>query len=159
MQISKNDTQVKIRNFLNEDAGPLSAIIIRCLKEVNSNDYSPTIIEGMVKEFTPTRVEELAARRQMYVAVRDNEIMGTVSREGNKIYTMFIDPRNSGQGIGYALMDHAEEEIRKNGYHRAELDASLTARGFYIKRGYTELQKSESDEYGMSYSMEKSLTA
>lgn len=149
----------EIRPYNIADADELSQVIIRCLLEVNSKDYSGAVIEGMVKMFSPEGVSKLADERKMYVAERDGKVIGTVSRVDNKIYTMFINPSFSRQGIGNQLMDYAEEQIRKSGHDLVELDASITARNFYKKRGYSEIEESSSEEYGSSYQMQKSLVS
>ncbi|GAB3939127.1 hypothetical protein [Micromonospora vulcania] len=69
----------------------MAGLIERCLREVNSRDYPKEVIERMCDHFTEQRINELAIQRQMFVA-EANGIAGTVSRDGNKVYTMFVDP-------------------------------------------------------------------
>ena len=57
------------------------------------------------------------------------------------IYWIAVDPGCQGQGVGAALMRHAEAEIRRKGGKMAVLDTSgraqyVPTRGFYLKQGF-----------------------
>jgi GNAT superfamily N-acetyltransferase len=99
---------VEIRRFRPADSVAVADVIERCLREVNSRDYPSDTIELMCAHFTPRQIERLAAERQMFVAVDQGDVVGTVSRDGNKVYTMFVHPRTIGQGVGRRLMVHVE---------------------------------------------------
>ncbi|WUH99351.1 GNAT family N-acetyltransferase [Spirillospora sp. NBC_00431] len=146
---------VNIRMFQPEDAPRLSAIVQRCLREVNSRDYPNHIIDKMCAHFTAERFVELSGSRRIYVA-EEGRVVGTVSRDGNKVYTMFIDPDLAGRGIGRQLMQHIEAQAAHDGYDFMETGASITAHGFYLKLGYTDVRESET-EFGLNYILRKPL--
>lgn len=98
---------VLIRPFRAEDASAVATLVQRCLRDVNSRDYPLSVIDKMCAHFTAARFLELAKSRSIYVA-DDNRVVGTVSRDGNKVFTMFVDPNSAGQGIGRELMGHIE---------------------------------------------------
>ncbi|MBQ1041524.1 hypothetical protein KBX35_01365 [Micromonospora sp. C32] len=83
---------VIVRRFDNADALAVAGLIERCLREANSHDYPSEVIERMCEHFTEHRIKELATQRQIFVA-EESGIIGTVSRDGNKVYTMFVHPR------------------------------------------------------------------
>ena len=66
------------------------------------------------------------------------EIGGTekvaASADGKKL---FVLPQFQGRGYGRLLLDFCEKEIAK-GYDEVVIDASLSAKGIYLKRGYRE---------------------
>ncbi|MFB9318055.1 GNAT family N-acetyltransferase [Cryptosporangium minutisporangium] len=97
----------------------------------------------------------LAAERQMFVAVED-DVLGTVSRDGNKVFTMFIHPRAAGQGVGRRLMRHIEALAATDGYDHMETGASITGHGFYHRLGYVDVRTSET-EFGLNYILRKPL--
>lgn len=153
----ENEKHTEIRLFQDKDADELSTVITRCLKEVNSKDYPAETIGGMVAYFTPEKVKELAQEREMYVAVQADKAIGTVSRDGNKVFTMFINPDFAGQGIGSQLMDYAEQQVATSGFGFVELGASITAHDFYQKRGYDDVRETETESSGLNYIMQKQL--
>jgi GNAT superfamily N-acetyltransferase len=146
---------VTIRQFDNPDAVAVAGLIERCLREVNSRDYPSEVIERMCDHFTEQRIKELATRRQMFVAEADG-IVGTVSRDGNKVYTMFVHPRAAGRGIGRLLMRHIETLAVIDGYDHMETGASITAHDFYRRLGYIDVRSTET-EFGFNYVLRRDL--
>lgn len=147
---------VTVRAFGAADAPEVAAIIGRCLREVNSRDYPADVIDRMCAHFTPDRLIELAAARSSYVAVRGDTVAGTVSRDGNLVYTMFVDPDLAGHGIGRLLMTHIETLAAADGFAFMETGASITAHDFYRRLGYTDIRSSETG-FGLNYILRKPL--
>ena len=175
-----------IRAFDDADAPAVAALIHRCLREVNSRDYPPEIIERMCSHFTEQRIRELATQRHMFVAELQSPvgrspgapaptaarpglagsaavgvaeaagIAGTVSRDGNKVYTMFVHPDAAGRGIGRLLMRHIEALAALDGYDHMETGASITAHDFYHRLGYVDVRTSETD-FGFNYILRRPL--
>jgi GNAT superfamily N-acetyltransferase len=144
-----------VRPFDPNDAPRLAEIVQRCLREVNSRDYPAEIIDKMCAHFTAERFIELSGSRRIYVA-EDDRVVGTVSRAGNKVYTMFVDPDLTDRGIGRQLMQHIEALAARDGYDYMEAGASITAHQFYLKLGYTDVRESEA-EFGLNYILRKPL--
>ena len=67
----------------------------------------------------------------------ENNIVGTVTIKENEIARLFVLPEYQGKGHGKELMDFAESEIYKL-YREIILDASLSSKAIYLKRGYSE---------------------
>ncbi|MEV4134098.1 GNAT family N-acetyltransferase [Dactylosporangium sp. NPDC049742] len=144
-----------IRRLQDVDAPAVAAIIERCLREVNSRDYPIEIIERMCGHFTEHRVRELATQREVYVAEADG-IVGTVSRDGNKVYTMFVHPSVAGRGIGRQLMRHIEALAVADGYDHMETGASITAHDFYRRLGYVDVRSTDTD-FGLNFILRRNL--
>lgn len=147
-----------IRSFRTDDAPRLAEITRRCLREVNSRDYPAHVIDRMCAHFTAERYIQLSGNRRIYVA-EDNrgQVAGTVSRDGNKIFSMFVDPDMTGQGIGRQLVRHIEILAARDGYHHMETGASITAHGFYHKLGYQDVRESKT-EFGLNYILRKPIS-
>lgn len=62
---------------------------------------------------------------------------GTVTLRGNEICRLFVLPEQQGNGYGRALLDFAEAEVSGQ-YDTIVIDASLSAKAIYRKRGYRE---------------------
>lgn len=146
-----------IRPFRDDDAAELAELVRRCLREVNSRDYPPETIDGMCAHFTPARFVELSRTRRIYVAELAERPVGTVSRDGNKVYTMFVSPDHHGRGTGRHLMQHIETQAAEEGHDHMETGASITAHHFYKKRGYIDIRTSESELAGLNYILRKPL--
>ncbi|MGV9215736.1 GNAT family N-acetyltransferase [Micromonospora sp. RB23] len=149
--------ELTIRAFRSEDGDALSALVVRCLREVNSRDYPAETIDRMCDHFTADRFRELAVERRIYVAEQDGRPVGTVSRDGNKVYTMFVDPDAHGHGIGRRLMRHVEELARAEGHTFMETGASHTGHGFYQRIGYTDVRVSDT-AFGVNHILRRPLS-
>jgi GNAT superfamily N-acetyltransferase len=147
--------ELQIRSYRASDSERLAEIVRRCAVELNSRDYPPQIIERVRAYFSAERFTELSGSRCIYVA-EAHVVLGTVSRDGNKVYTMFVDPDWAGNGIGRQLMSHVEQLAADEGYDHVETGASITARNFYLRLGYIDLRESETD-FGLNYIMRKPL--
>ncbi|MEU4620262.1 GNAT family N-acetyltransferase [Actinoplanes sp. NPDC023801] len=147
---------ILIRAFQDADAEAVAGLVALCLRAVNSRDYPPEIIERMCAHFVPARFVELAAQRQIFVAERDDAVAGTVSRDGNKVFTMFVHPRHHGHGIGRQLMRHIEALAAADGFDDMETGASITAHDFYHRLGYVDVRTSET-EFGINHVLRRPL--
>jgi GNAT superfamily N-acetyltransferase len=145
-----------IRAFRDADAEAVAELVAVCLRTVNSRDYPPEIIERMCAYFVPAKFRELAAQRQIFVAERDGAVAGTVSRDGNKVFTMFVHPRHHGHGIGRRLMRHIEALAAADGFDHMETGASITAHEFYHRLGYLDVRTSET-EFGINHILRRPL--
>ncbi|MCF0096697.1 GNAT family N-acetyltransferase [Micromonospora sp. MH99] len=150
-------TEVTVRQFRPEDGEALSALVVRCLREVNSRDYPAELIDEMCAHFTADRFRELGVERRIYVAEEDGRPVGTVSRDGNKVYTMFVDADAHGRGVGRRLMRHVEELARAEGHKFMETGASLTGHGFYRRIGYTDVRVSDT-VFGINHILRRPLS-
>ncbi|MEU7842353.1 GNAT family N-acetyltransferase [Micromonospora sp. NPDC049114] len=150
-------TEVTVRQFRPEDGEALSALVVRCLREVNSRDYPAELIDEMCAHFTADRFRELGVERRIYVAEEDGRPVGTVSRDGNKVYTMFVDPDAHGRGVGRRLMRHVEELARAEGHEFMETGASLTGHGFYRRIGYTDVRVTDT-VFGINHILRRPLS-
>lgn len=150
---------ITVRPFRQDDAPRLAEIVQRCLREVNSRDYPAQIIDKMCAHFTPERFIELSGSRLIYVAMAETAgVVGTVSREGNKVFTLFVDPDLAGRRIGSHLMNHIEALAARDGYEYVETGASISAHRFYHKLGYSDVRESETG-FGLNYILRKPLPA
>ena len=145
-----------IRPYAAGDAEQLAGLVQRCLVEVNSRDYPADVIAGLSAAYTAAQFAGLARRRHIYIAECGAVLAGTVSRERNTVFTMFVDPRWAARGIGRQLMRHAEQQAAAEGHDHMETAASITAHAFYLALGYTDVRESETG-FGLTYLMRKPL--
>ena len=140
--MSRNDHFV-IRKATVEDATAISDLIIHSVRQTNSRDYSPYIIDKVISNFTPDHLIILINTREVFVAVQKNRIIGTASFDNGVVRSVFILPENQGFGVGASLVHHIEEIAKSHNVARLRVPSSITAEGFYQKLGYISLR----DEY------------
>ncbi len=148
---------MQIRKFRKEDTRKVSNLIIKCLKEVNSKDYSKKIINFMCRHFSSKKIIDISKKRQIYVAVKNNEIIGTASLKKNVILSVFVNPAMHRKQIGKRLMRKIEQQAMKKGYKSVELPSSLTAFDFYKKLGYKKVREKYEKNFGKTIIMKKYL--
>ncbi len=149
---------MKIRPYKPGDAAAVADIIRRDLVEVNNADYTAKIITTMIEQYSPQALAKLANKREIFVAETETAIIGTVSLQGDTIFTLFVDPARHGQGIGSALMDYVENLARTRAKSPVVVASSLTALSFYLHRGYKEVRKSFDDGRVVGIIMQKELS-
>ena len=133
-----------IRRIEPEDAGNVSALIVRTLREVNTKDYSREYIENDVQKLQPKDILERAKWTHFYVVCDEDKIVGCGAIgpywgkvDESSLFTIFVLPEYHGQGIGRKIIDTLEKDEYFLRANRIEIPASITATPFYIKMGYT----------------------
>lgn len=69
----------------------------------------------------------------------DNMGIGKVTIKENEIKRLFVLPKYQKRGYGSILMNFSEKIILQK-FKKARVDASLPAKGMYIKLGYKEIE-------------------
>lgn len=132
-----------IRRATNRDATAISLIVEAALRVSNAQDYSPEIIDEVVRNFSASEVLRLLTLRQVYVASIDSHVVATGSLAGNAIRSVFVDPIHQGRGVGRCLMAAIESDARQSGVERLRVPSSITAQDFYLSLGFVKVR----DEY------------
>ena len=147
-----------IKQLKKSDAKAASHVIIRCLKEINSQFYPKRVIRKMEKLYTPEHIINFAKDRLFLVAEDSNEeIIGTATISENMFGSVFISPDHQRKGIGAKIMLALEELVKLQGKDEVILHASINAVQFYEKQGYKEIKRVEDEKFGNSIEMRKQL--
>ena len=146
-----------IRRVRYEEINRLGALIRNTLLISNSLDYDIDIIQNLSRQYSTRNVRDMAMRRRMYVHLTDEVVDGTISLKEDTIYAFFVAPDRQGNGIGTGLLQFAEKSAKSFGVQTLKVDASVTAREFYRKRGYKTIGEEKNNSYGAVYTMEKKL--
>ncbi len=150
--------KLQIRSASPADATALSDVIHRAVRTSNAPDYDPAVIELICASFTPEKIIAQMSERDVFAAMLDAAIVGTVSfgRAKGKLNALFVDPQLHGQGVGARLVRHIEQHAAGAGITVLWLSSSITARPFYERLGYA-LHKFEERADGSTWLMSKSL--
>lgn len=154
---------IEIKEFESKYTKQISDMIIRNLLEVNIKDYGIERVKEMAEDFNVEKLDEkLRGREKVYVALKDNEVVGTAgldkswySNDEYWILTVFVKPEEHGHNIGKKLVKKLEEYAKKLPIKKIVIPASITACEFYYKLGYRYIKgKKELNSEDM-YIMEK----
>jgi N-acetylglutamate synthase-like GNAT family acetyltransferase len=148
---------ITVRKFRDDDALEASDLIRKTLSEVNSKFYPKSVIKYMYNEFSPKFLIELSKEREFFVAIEKSKIIGTITIIKDYIGTVFVNPENLFKGIGTKLMYNIEDLAKQRKIKKLRLQSSINAVGFYEKLGYKKGEQSQSEEYGITYEMSKTL--
>jgi putative acetyltransferase len=146
-----------IRKVRFDEIERLSAMIRNTLLISNSLDYDINVIRNLSRQYSSRNVHEMAMRRNMYVHLTDDVIDGTVSLKGDTIFAFFVAPDKQGSGIGSRLLEFVEDLAKASGVGTIKVEASVTAKDFYLERDYRIVAKEKNAAYGAVYSMKKEL--
>jgi GNAT superfamily N-acetyltransferase len=92
----------------------------------------------VVSKNDPEAVGADLARGFTLVAVGPKGLEGLGVLDGIEIRRVYVRPKLQGRGTGTRLVHALEDEARKRGLARIELQASLSSVGFYRALGYRE---------------------
>jgi len=128
MEIRKAD--INDFNFVNN----ITSITI---KAIYPHYYPKGAVDFFLSHHSPENIKNDINSGNVYLLSSENNTIGTITVKGNHINRLFILPDFQKKGGGRILMDFAEKLISKH-YKEILTDASLPAKGMYLKRGYTE---------------------
>ena len=131
---------VQIRLAGSTDAEAMSRVIVAALHATNAADYPPEVIKAVAASFTPEHVRSRFATRTVFVATQGGSIIGTASLNGDVVRSVFVSPDAQGKGVGAALMEAVERLAAAQGLTALCVPSSVTAQGFYEKRGFVAVQ-------------------
>jgi ribosomal protein S18 acetylase RimI-like enzyme len=133
-------TPLTVRVARAEDAPGLRAILFDTFESTWRPNITAAAAQAYLDEDRPAkfvRERGLCA----WVAERDGEVVGLVDWEGDFVNALHVSGRHSRSGVGAALMDHAEAEMRAAGMRQARLETdtfNIRSQAFYVARGYVD---------------------
>ena len=104
------------------------------------------LTEEDILRLTPFVYEAIRGITTLIVSYQDNQPLGFIGIEGEKIEMLFVDPAQIGKGIGKQLIRKAIEN-----YHIRYVDVNEQnpqAAGFYRHLGFQVFEQTETDEQG-----------
>lgn len=157
---------VKIRKYKQKDAGPLCVLVVRSVRHVASKDYSPDQVRVWADRVpSRERMDQLGLDgRLRFVAVDEMDYplgFADLERDGHIGY-FYAAPEAVGRGIGRMLCEAIEKEAMALGLKRLFVEASETAKPFFIRLGFKVDHKREFEIERVAihnWAMDKKLSA
>ncbi len=152
--------QFSLRKATEKDVPALVGLCKDTISEVYGPFIPPEVlrpwiegdaVEGLVEEEWP----------RMVVAEVEAEVLGVAAVSEDAVDLLWVHPSHHGEGMGTALLDFVEADIRKKGYRRGKLSCftqNHRAMNFYLRKGWTAEGEGRNEETGaLETRMVKSL--
>ena len=129
-------------------------VIVDCMREAFA-PFKDQYTQGAYEDTVPDSINDRLKTMSVFVAVYNDNIIGTIAcakheKEGH-LRGMAVGAVWRGQGVAAALLQAAEDELRKQNCRRVTLDTTEPlerAMRFYEKHGYRATGGGE-DFFGM----------
>ena len=136
---------IVIRRATSEDVEEMEKIFVTCVKTLNIKDYTDEQIEIMLT-FCDAQLylEEIKAGSSIFVAEAQSIVgFASLAKSRGHIDDLFVDPNYTRQGIGTLLLKTLEQVALRKQRSQLSVTASLTARPFYLSRGFKYIKVSQ----------------
>lgn len=151
---------MRIRPYTATDAPELHALFRDTILRVNCRDYSAEQVRVWAADDVATTTwADRFAGRYTIVAEADEVPVGfaDVAQDGH-VGRFFVHADHQGRGVGRALLAELEAEVCRRHVRRLSTEASITARRFFERNGFT-VTREQVVEYHrvkfVNYAMEK----
>ena len=132
------DNIMSIRKASVQDFEAVKEITRGTIKTIYPHYYPAGAVAFFLEHHSDENISVDISEGRVYLLNDDTQTaVGTVMIKGNEICRLFVLPQYQGNGFGKELLNFAEAEIAKH-YDKAVVDASLSAKAIYHKRGYKE---------------------
>jgi len=155
---------IGIRLFQKQDAEQIANLFHQTVREVNINDYSI----NQVKAWAPDDIYfrdwvSVCSEKCTYVADDNGTIaaFGELESDGH-IDCFYCHKDYQRMGVGKKIYHAIEAKAYELGIHRLYTEASITAKPFFLRMGFSIMKKQQVERRGESfinYAMEKYITA
>jgi putative acetyltransferase len=153
---------MKIRLFHPQDAEQIAMLFHETVRQINIRDYS----QNQVKAWAPDDIHfrnwvKVCSERFTYVADVHGVIAGFGELELNGHIDCFYCHKNyQRMGVGNQIYHEIEAKAGELGINRLYTEASITAKAFFLRMGFSLIQEQQVECRGetfVNYRMEKFL--
>ena len=153
----------EIRAAKADDAPEACELIRRSIRELCREDHEndPIALEGWLANKTEKNVRIWFTQLGHYsfAAEQDGKIVGVATLAGNgEVMLLYVLPEARFQGVSKALLDTMEEKAKQLRLDHCSLTSTLTARQFYLDRGYELLLADDDEDDGLGLDAPVSMT-
>lgn len=153
---------MNIRLFQQSDTEQIARLYHDTIREVNKGDYTEKQLRAWAPDDIHFRDWEMACtRKQTWIADRGGFVAGFAQLEDDGHIDCFYCHKDfQGVGVGTLLFNRLEKEAQAKKLKRLYVEASITARHFFLKKGFSEVGRQEVMVRGSrltNYRIEKEL--
>ncbi|WP_271220770.1 GNAT family N-acetyltransferase [Streptosporangium carneum] len=139
-----------IRPYRSDDAQATLDVFYRAIRVTASRDYDPAQLAAWASpDIDPADWATARKEATTWVAEIDGTVVGFTDIDPTGyIDMMFVDPRVGRTGVAGALLDRVTEIARSREVGELTVNASLTARPFFERRGFTMIAEQQVERRG-----------
>lgn len=131
-------TKIIIRTFNEKYIDDLINIFILSIKNTCNNDYSNEQIEAWLSSINKANWIVMFKNNYTLIAFKDNTPIGFGDISNNNYLNMlYVHPKYQNRGIATLICDILEQKAN----NEITVDASITAKNFFLKRDYMIIKK------------------
>ncbi|MFA5855880.1 MAG: GNAT family N-acetyltransferase [Candidatus Pacearchaeota archaeon] len=127
---------------------------------VNGKKLPKKHIDYLLKLNSKEKILEKIKNKHLYVAIENNEIIGTIEYFNNEISGFYIRSNLVGKGFGKKMIKSMENKAKKEGSDEVHIICNISSAGFYEKNGYKIKEEKSVKEIGENekiYFLEKKI--
>ncbi len=152
----EENMEVILRKYRPEDFEDIAKLFYQTVHSINARDYSPCQLDAWAKDLhSLDRRQEDFANQNSWIALIDDEIAGFGSIDGSYLDMLYVSKDRQRCKVATALCDEMEKGLDKITTH-----ASITAKDFFLKRGYVVIRQQNVLRDGVAltnFEMQKTL--
>src|SRR5690606_14322382 len=143
MNVIMNNPRPAYRRATMADLPAMQQLFVDSILRTCNNDYEEGQLLAWVSGVEDTRRwESIINSQYVMVCEVDTTLQGFCTlKDGTYLDMLFVSPTAQRGGIARALYLHIELESRRAGAKEITVDASITARRFFEKMGFTILRE------------------
>ncbi len=147
---------MNIRKWSGQEIKEIIGLCRQTIEEVNSREYTPEQIRAWLSGIGSEAWQAALSRQEIWIAEKEGRLAGFCTRDSHGyVDSLFVHADYQRQGIGSALCEAAEAGMKKTWAH-----VSLTAKPFFLSRGYRCIAKEYAERKGIQlprFLMEKTF--
>jgi putative acetyltransferase len=141
-----------IRSYRSTDVEATRRVFVNAIRGTASGDYGPEQIDVWAASAESpgwgTRRESVST----WIAVDDDAVVGFADvDEAGHVGMMFVDPSVGRRGVGAALLEQVRAIAGERGQNRLSVDASITARPFFERHGFSVIREQRVHRNGLDF--------
>lgn len=138
---------MNIRTYLKKDASALSSLMARSIDQVARKDYNPDQIRVWLERVPcKNNMDKMTLDGRLRLCVVDDQDDPVAFADldcGGQIVYFFCAPEIVRRGFGTGLLKAIEKAAKEKKLDYLYVEASQTAKGFFLSQGYALLHKRE----------------
>jgi len=136
---------MNIRRFLEEDISEVVSLFYETVHEVNKQHYSQEQLNAWApQDETEQKIEawkESMVRNITFIAENSGQIVGFADMTyGGELDRMYVHKDYQRRGVASTLLKKLEAEADRLGVNEIKTDASITAKPFFERHEYREVE-------------------
>lgn len=136
--------EISFRPAQETDAWVLSAIHIAAIKALPATFYTKKELLAWRNNSDKPDGSNILKRMRVetfWVAIEGDVVIGFASFIVDELIRLYVHPKYQGKSIGRALVQHFCDQATDQGIDKVITTASLYAEGFYLRLGFTAIQR------------------